>query len=81
MDKFLNVGRLLISGLVAGLVSGGVAFVAVLQEAKAERLADISDVTWAIIIAGGLLVTLKDWQTYLKKPPEVGSVSKLVGPE
>lgn len=68
----MNVLKLFLSAIIAGLTTIGTSFLAVSQnsEIQLQRLSDISEMTWAIMAVGGLLVFGGNIQTYLKRPPE-----------
>ena len=68
----MNVLKLLLSALIAGLTTIGTSFLAVSQNSDIQLrvLSDISQMTWAIMVVGGLLVFGGNIQTYLKKPPD-----------
>jgi len=70
--------KLFLSAVLAGLAVAGTSFLAVVQNAEVPitRLADINQITWAIIAVGALLVTVQNIQTYLKRPPEGGKFLK-----
>ena len=70
--------KLVLSAVLAGLVVTITSFLAVAQNADVpiENFVDINQITWGIIIAGGLLVATQNIQTYLKRPPEGGKFLK-----
>jgi len=70
--------KLVLSAILAGLVVTITSFLAVVQNAEVpiENFTDINQITWGIIIAGGLLVATQNIQTYLKRPPEGGKYLK-----
>jgi len=70
--------KLFLSAVLAGLVVTITSFLAVVQNADVpiENFNDINQITWGIIIAGGLLVATQNVQTFLKRPPEGGKFLK-----
>lgn len=59
-------------GLIAGLLNGGIGFMtAFLNEAKdVNYLADINDVTWAIMGAGAIIQVFIAWRLLFTKSPK-----------
>ncbi len=68
----MDVLKLFLSAIIAGFTTIVTSFLAVAQnsEIQLQFFSDISQMAWAIIIAGGLLVFFQNIQTYLKRPPE-----------
>ena len=68
----MNALKLFLSAIIAGSTTIVASFLAVAQNSKVqlEYFSEISQMAWAIIIAGGLLVFFQNIQTYLKRPPE-----------
>jgi len=52
----------ILGALIAALIAIGTGAVALLTVASVETFADISQIQWAVLLIGGLLTFLKDWQ-------------------
>ena len=68
----MNALKLFLSAMIAGFATIVTSFLAVAQNSEVQlvNFSDISQMAWAIIVAGGVLVFLQNIQTYLKRPPE-----------
>ena len=68
----MNALKLFLSAMIAGFATIFTSFLAVAQNSEVQlvNFSDISQMAWAIIVAGGVLVFLQNIQTYLKRPPE-----------
>lgn len=60
--------KLVVSGLLAGIIGAGGALIASFSELPSGELPGL--VTWIIIGVTGLVAAAKDWKTYLAKVPE-----------
>lgn len=62
--------KILISGIIAGLIAGCGALIAVATELPAgAAISEIGGVTWIVIIATALGSAAKDWQALMREPP------------
>jgi len=52
----------LIGAAIAALIAIGTGAVALLTGTNVEAFADISPIQWTVLVIGGLLTFLKDWQ-------------------
>ena len=64
-------GKIFISGLIAGIIAGTGALIAVATELPSgTAISQIGGVTWIVIIATALGSAAKDWQALMREPPE-----------
>ncbi len=62
--------KIFLSGLIAGLISFGTAFVSLLTALPASAtMADVSVPAMIVAGVGGFLSALKDWQAYVSAGP------------
>jgi len=57
-----------IAGALGGFLTGGNAFLAVMQEV--EQFSQITDGQWAQIVMGGIVAAVVAWRTLLIKSPK-----------
>jgi hypothetical protein len=63
--------KILISGIIAGLIAGSGSLIAVATELPpGAALGEIGGVTWLVILATALGSAAKDWQALMREPPE-----------
>ena len=66
--------KIFLSGLIAGLISFGTAFVALLTALPAtSQMTDVSGPALLVAVSGGALSALKDWQAYVATAPNGGA--------
>ena len=60
--------KLLVSGLLAGVIGAGGALIAAFSELPSGGVPSL--LTWIVILVTGLVAAAKDWKTYLAKVPD-----------